>query len=52
MITYIKFAEFLCEMKSGKRYRRIGQVGERETENVLEERDVSVGGRWKWLGLI
>jgi len=36
MITYIIFAEFLCEMKTGKTYWGIGQVGERE--NRLEKR--------------
>ncbi len=35
MITYIKFAEFLCEMKTGKTYR------ERERETDRQRKQIS-----------
>jgi hypothetical protein len=40
MITYIKCAEFICEMKTGKTYWGIGQVGERQREQIREEKDL------------
>jgi hypothetical protein len=52
MIFNIKSAQYLCEIRTGKKYQGIGQEGgrEKQREHIKRRERRSIGGNERWHG--